>query len=54
MQETALGKCEVVSEVPLRARGDNRWWCVGHTVRDDRRSVVTLLLRGENSQLVVW
>ena len=54
MRQTALGKWEVVAEVPLRARGDNRWWCVGHMVRDDRRSVVTLLLRGENRKLVVW
>jgi hypothetical protein len=47
-------KWEVASEVPLRARGGNRWWCVGHMVRDDRRSVVTLLLQGENRKLVVW
>ena len=54
MRQTATGKWQVVSDLPFRGVRDDRWWCIGHMVRDDRSPVVTLLSRGDDRELLVW
>jgi hypothetical protein len=55
VRQIATGKWAMVSDFPYRGTRDNRWWCVGHMVREaDLRPVVALLLQSENRKLLVW
>jgi hypothetical protein len=55
VRQIATGNWEILSDLPIRAGPDNRWWCVSHMVREaDLRPVLTLLLRDDDRRLLVW
>jgi hypothetical protein len=39
-------------DLPFRGTHDDRWWCVGHMVKDNLGPVLTLLSRGDDRRLL--
>ena len=55
VRQIATGEWAVVSDLPFGGMRDDRWWCVGHVVREcDLRPVLTLLSRSDDRKLLVW
>jgi hypothetical protein len=55
MRQTTARGWQMASDIPLPGVCDDRWWCIGHMVRDtDRRPMLTLLFGGEGRKLLVW
>ena len=54
VRQTVTGKWQMLSDLPFRGPHEDRWWCIGHMVRDDRRPMLTLLSRGDDRKLLVW
>jgi hypothetical protein len=54
VRQTVAGGWQVVSDLPVYGAHDDPWWCIGHTVRDDRRPALTLLSRGDDRKFIVW
>lgn len=53
VRQTVRGEWRLVGE-PLNRPSDNRWWCIGHMIREDLRPALTLLIQGKDRQLLVW
>lgn len=54
VRQIAMGQWQVLSDLPFRGARDDRWWCIGHMVREDRCPTLTLLSRGDDRELLVW
>jgi hypothetical protein len=54
VRQTAMGKWQVISDLPFRAPRDDRWWCIDHMVSDDRRPVLTVLSKDDDRRLLIW